>query len=215
MQSAGQRTFSGRVLAPRPRPAAGPNAVASRRSCAAPTWSPCRNPSKARRGINGAGRCRSLQPRWQVDEPTGRLRLDASEGRREGHVGSVSAGSEANQSHLDRCARRFEDVPAVAQKYLDVGLKVRRTEHRVGSVVGAGRKACRDVDGTTQRNHQAREVAAKPLDQRVDSRSRLIRRLRLEGTWPCTHSRPYLNHESSALRIHSLICLSASSLATP
>ena len=61
---------------------------------------------------------------------------DAAEDRRERHVGSVAAGAESHEAHRDRGAGWIEDVPAVTEESLDVGVKVGRAERWIGAIVG-------------------------------------------------------------------------------
>ena len=63
-------------------------------------------------------------------------------------------------------------VPAVAQKYFNVGMKIGRAEFRRGTVVDAGHEARGDVHRAAQGDHQMREIAAHAglFDHGVGSR---------------------------------------------
>jgi hypothetical protein len=72
------------------------------------------------------------------------IRPDAAEHGGESHVSRVTPGAEAYETHRNSGARRIEDVPAVPQVHLDIGLEIGWTERWLGAVVDAGRVACRD-----------------------------------------------------------------------
>jgi hypothetical protein len=112
-----------------------------------------------------------------------RLRAHAAEDGGEGHVRRIAPGAQADQAHRDGGARRVEQIPAVTQVDLDVGVEVRWPEGRVGAEIGAGGKSCGDAERAAQRDHQVREVAADAdlVDQRVHRRGVGVRGVRHEG----------------------------------
>ena len=98
-----------------------------------------------------------------LDVHAWRLGLHAAEDGGEGRVGRVAAGGQAHEAHRYGGARGVEQVPAVGQPGLHVGVEVRWAQRRVGAVVEAGGKTRRDIDGAAQRDHQVREVTAHAL----------------------------------------------------
>jgi CheY-like chemotaxis protein len=91
-----------------------------------------------------------------------RWRMDSTEDCGEGGVSCIPPGAQAHEAHRNAGARRVKDVPAVAEVDLDIGVEVARPEPRVGAVVDARCKPCREVERPAQRDHQVREVTAHP-----------------------------------------------------